>query len=155
MAKSILQIELRKQTPFESLEQEAYLNLLRTYGMLSAPFMQLFKQHGITNTQYNALRILRGAGGELPCLDIAERMVHRVPDVTRLIDRLVQAKLVMRRRSRVDRRVVLVRVTPQGHTLLDTLDHPVRDLRKQQLGHMPHDALTTLNQLLVKLRTPG
>ena len=155
MAKSILQTKLKQGTPFESPEHEAYLNLLRTYGVLSAPFMQLFKQHGITNTQYNVLRILRGAGGELPCLDIAERMVHRVPDVTRLIDRLVQAKLVMRRRTRVDRRVVLVRVTPPGRTLLDTLDQPVRDLRKQQLGHMTHDELTTLNQLLVKLRTSG
>ena len=87
MAKSILQTELKKRQPFESPEQEAYLNLLRTYGVLSAPFIQLFKQHGMTDTQYNALRILRGAGGELPCLNIAERMVHRVPDITRLIDR--------------------------------------------------------------------
>ncbi len=155
MAKSILQTKLKQGTPFESPEHEAYLNLLRTYGVLSAPFMQLFKQHGITNTQYNVLRILRGAGDELPCLDIAERMVQRVPDITRLIDRLVQVKLVTRRRSRVDRRVVLVRITASGCALLDSLNQPVRELRTQQLGHMTHDELTTLNQLLVKLRTAG
>ena len=120
MAQSILQTELKKHSPFESPEQEAFLNLLRTYGILNTPFIQLFKQHGITNTQYNVLRILRAAGGELPCQNIAERMVHRVPDITRLIDRLVQAKLVLRRRSRTDRRVVLIRVTESGRMLLET-----------------------------------
>ncbi len=154
MAPTSLQREIKRKEPFESPAQEALLNLLRTYGVLSAPFVRLFKQHGISDPQYNVLRILSGAGEELPCLEIAERMVSRVPDITRLIDRLAAANLVKRRRSRSDRRMVLVGITDEGRDLLSELDEPVRALRKQQLGHLSAEELTLLNQLLVKARTP-
>lgn len=154
MASSTLQTELKKTTPFESPHQEALLNLMRTYGLLIAPFTRLFKQYGITDTQYNVLRLLRGAGSELPCSELSERMLTRVPDITRLVDRLVQAKLVTRRRSRTDRRVVFVRLTEAGRERLLQLDQPVRDLRQQQLAHMTAEELDTLNHLLVKVRTP-
>ena len=155
MASSTLRTELKRTTPFETPHQEALLNLMRTYGILTAPFARLFKQYGITDTQYNVLRILRGAGRELPCSELSERMLTRVPDITRLVDRLVQAKLVVRRRSRTDRRVVLVRITESGRDLLAALDEPVRELRQKQLAHMSVDELATLNDLLVKVRTPG
>ena len=109
MVPSTLQTELKKTTPFESPHQEALLNLMHTSDLLIASFTRLFKQYGITDTQYNVLGLLRRAGSELPCSELAERMLTRVPDRTRLVDRLVQAKLVTRRRSRTDRRGVWVR----------------------------------------------
>jgi DNA-binding MarR family transcriptional regulator len=155
MARSILQEELGKKNPFASPEQEATLNLLRTHDHLQEEFARLFQGHGISDPQYNVLRILRGAGeGGLPCLEVAARMVTRMPDITRLVDRLERVGLAERSRTAADRRKVLVKVTPAGLDLLARLDRPVLDLHRRLLGHLTRDELAELNRLLVKARRP-
>jgi DNA-binding MarR family transcriptional regulator len=155
MGKSVLQDELRKKRPFECPEQEAALNLMRSQDFLAQQFNRLFAEHGITAPQYNVLRILRGHGGQgLPCLEIAGQMITRMPDITRLVDRLEQAGLVERARTSEDRRVVLVSITAAGQSLLAGLDAPVLELHKRTMGHFTPEELSQLNHLLVKLRFP-
>jgi DNA-binding MarR family transcriptional regulator len=155
MAASELQVEIDKRNPFDSLEQEAYLNLARTLGFLAQEFDRLFQQHGLSAPQYNVLRILRGRGGDgVSCLDIAKNMVHRMPDITRLGNRLEHAGYVTRGRTSEDRRVVLLRITPAGLEVLSRLDAPVGALHQQLLGHLAADELAELNRLLVKARRP-
>jgi DNA-binding MarR family transcriptional regulator len=153
-----LQHEIGKRKPFDSPEQEAYLNLLRTVAVLEVKIARMFKQHHLSEATYNILRILRGemaAGAPgVPCQLIGDRLVAQVPDVTRLVDRLEAADLAKRSRTSEDRRVVLISITPKGRELLDTLDAPLMELHKQQLGHMSRAELTELNRLLVKARHP-
>jgi DNA-binding MarR family transcriptional regulator len=153
---SKLQEEIKKRRPFESPAEEAFLNLARTFGVLDADFVRLFKQHGISEPKYNVLRILRGAGGDgLPSLDSASRMITRVPDVTRIVDRLERQGLVKRQRGADDLRVVLVNVTRKGLELLAKLDGPTRQLHCRQLEHMTRGELDELSRLLEKARTPS
>jgi DNA-binding MarR family transcriptional regulator len=153
MAQARLQEEIGKKHPFDCPEQEASLNLARTMDHLGQPFARLFQEHGISAPQYNVLRILRGTGGDgLPCLEIAAQMITRMPDITRLVDRLVEASLVQRNRCCKDRRVVRVQITEAGLDLLDRLDQPVLDLHRRQLGHLTRAELDELNRLLVKAR---
>jgi DNA-binding MarR family transcriptional regulator len=150
-----LQQEIRKKKPFEQPEEEAGLNLLRTVDCIRLPFERLFAEYGLSDPQYNVLRILRGHGGEgLPCSEIGTQMITRMPDITRLVDRLEQAKLVERARTSADRRVVLVRLTEAGSDILNRLDEPVRELHIQTLGHLKRSELAELNRLLVKARHP-
>src|SRR3954470_1607632 len=109
-----LQQEIRKREPFASVEQEAVLNLFRTSDRMQHRFAKLFREYGLTPSQYNILRILRGEGKAMPCLEIAQRTITVVPGITGLIDRLEQAGLVSRQRSVEDRRVVNVTITPAG-----------------------------------------
>jgi DNA-binding MarR family transcriptional regulator len=156
MPDSSLQVELKKKHPFESLEQEALLNVLRTSDQLNAEFTKLFNAHSLSGPQYNVLRILRGAGGDgLPCLEIAGQMITRMPDITRLVDRLETAGFVERCRTDADRRVVLVKITAGGLELLARLDQPVRDMHKKVLSHLTQDELRELSRLLVKARSPN
>lgn len=156
MARSGLQQELKKREPFAVAEQEAMLNLLRTADRLQLDFIRLFRQHGLSHAQYNILRILRGEGGDgLPSLEIGARMITLVPDITRLVDRLEAAGLVSRDRSATDRRVIRVRITPEGLDRLDRLDEPVLALHRRLLGHLGPDELQTLSALLVKARCPA
>lgn len=153
MAKSRLQQEIQQSKPFATPAVEAYLNLLRTSDQLQHGFRVLFKAHGITEPQYNVLRILRGAGPDgLPCLAIGERMVTRVPDVTRLLDRLENAALVSRERSKHDRRVVVARITRQGLGVLEALDGPIVERHEALMGHLNAEELAELNRLLEKAR---
>jgi DNA-binding MarR family transcriptional regulator len=153
MNRSALQKELRKKQPFESLEQEASLNLLRSADYMQAELNRLFSEYGISSPQFNVLRILRGLGGDgVPCQEIADQMITRMPDITRLVDRLEQAGFVQRARTAEDRRLVLVRILPAGLELLSRLDQPVLDLHKKALGHLSYEELTQLNSLLVKAR---
>lgn len=147
-----LQQEIGKKQPFDLPEQEAFLNLIRTASFLSADFDALFKKHGLTNAQYNVLRILRGEGTKMPSLAVAQRLVTRVPDITRLVDRLEAAGLVERERCTKDRRVVYVRITARGLAILEKLDQPVRDLHKSQLGHIPPKDLAALSRLMEAAR---
>jgi DNA-binding MarR family transcriptional regulator len=133
-------------------EQEAYLNLLRTADQLTGEFARLFRAHGITDPQYNALRILRGHAAKVATRKIAEEMVTREPDITRLIDRLEQAGLARRQRCEQDRRVVWVKITAKGLELLAKLDRPVLELHKRQLGHIGRKKLQTLSRLLSEAR---
>lgn len=134
-------------------EQAAFLNVLRTEDLLTAELRALLKSHGITAQQYNVLRILRGAGPEgLPILEIGVRMVTRVPDVTRLVDRMEAAQLVVRTRSDSDRRVVRTTLTPEGTRIVDSLLQPVTELHKRQLSHLTQEELAELSRLLEKTR---
>ena len=154
MARSALQHELRKKKPFDLAEEEAGLNLLRSSEFLREPFDRLFAEHGISDPQYNVLRILRGHGGKgLPCTEITAQMVSRMPDMTRLVDRLEKGGLVRRCRTDEDRRVVLICITAAGLALLGQLDEPVRKLHQRKLGHLTRGELAALNRLLVKART--
>jgi len=145
--------EIGKVRPFERPEDEAYLNLLRTTQVLTAPVERMFREHGLSEATYNVLRILRGAGKPgLPSQEIGARMVARVPDVTRLVDRLQDEGLVARGRVATDRRIVLVSITPQGLKLLGALDDPATELVKRLLGHLTRQELAELNRLLVKAR---
>lgn len=149
--------ELGKSRPFDSAEQEAYLNLRRTASVVNAEFEQLFRPLSLSEATYNALRILRGVGAVgCPCSRIAENLVARVPDVTRLVDRLEAAGLAERTRVSTDRRVVQVKITQAGLDQLAKLDEPVLDLHARQLGHLTKAELKTLSALLVKARErPG
>jgi DNA-binding MarR family transcriptional regulator len=153
----MLKDEIKKKKPFESPAEEAYLNLLRTTTVLAADFERLFKDAGLSEPQYNVLRILRGAGAGgtgLPCLEIASRMITRVPDITRLVDRLESAGLVERARTSEDRRVVLVKITRKGLDAIAPLDGPLVEIHRRQMGHMTRKELDELSRLLVKARVP-
>jgi DNA-binding MarR family transcriptional regulator len=150
--RSVLQEELKKRGPFAVPEEEVALNLSRTNDVIQCAFARLFKGHGISGPLYNVLRILRGEGRSLPCLEVAARMVTRLPDITRLVDRLEALGLVTRSRTEEDRRVVLVTITEAGRRLLDVLDGPIGALLREQLGHLSPDEQAQLNHLLVKAR---
>lgn len=154
MAKGRLQRELGKKGPFQSLEQESMLNLLRTGDQLQNRFGRLFREFGLTSAQYNILRILRGEGNPLPSLEIADRLVQVVPAITGLIDRLEQAEMVRRKRCESDRRVVYIEITGRALSLLAKMDEPVNRLHKDLLGHMTRTELKELNRLLEKAREP-
>lgn len=154
-----LQDELKKKRGFDSPEQQAYLNLAYTHAQFAAQFAQLFKAYGLSEATYNILRVLRGVRKHsengrdaLPCGEIGERLITRVPDVTRLIDRLVKAELVDRIRGEADRRVVLARITTKGLALLRKIDGPVLELHGQTLGHLTRAELKQLNDLLQRAR---
>ena len=149
-----LQHELGKRKPFELLEEEVFLNLVRTTAQLGSPFAELFKRHGLSEATYNILRILRGHGDPgRSCGQIGEQLVARVPDVTRLIDRLEEAGLVTRNRTTQDRRVVLIQITDSGRQLLNSLDGPVADLHRAQFAHLSRADLKQLNVLLADARS--
>jgi DNA-binding MarR family transcriptional regulator len=152
MAGGRLQQELKKKRPFESPEEEALLNLARTADQVHLQFARLFREHGLTPSQYNILRILRGEGRPLPILEIAGRTITVVPGITGLIDRLEDAGLVARERCARDRRVVYVSITPSGLDVLARLDEPLRALHRRLVGHMTDDELTQLARLLEKAR---
>lgn len=148
-----LQQEVNKKRPFDLPEQEAFLNLIRTAADLEGPLLGVLKPHGLTPSTYNVLRILRGSGKDgRHASAIGCDMVVRVPDVTRLVDRLEQRGLVARERSTSDRRVVVVRISKQGLALLKKLDGPVLEVHREQLGHLSEGEVRALNDLLVKAR---
>jgi len=131
-----IQAEIKQSRPFPSIEEEAFLNVLRTANALSQGASELLKAHDLTLTQYNVLRILRGAGEKgLTAGEVGERMITRDPDVTRLLDRLEKRGLAERWRCTHDRRVVWTRITQTGLDLIAPLDQPVTDLHRGQLSH--------------------
>jgi DNA-binding MarR family transcriptional regulator len=148
-----LQREIIQQQSFQSLEQEALLNLLRTADMLMQRLAAVLKPYGLSHSQYNVLRILRGAGVDgLACREIGARMITRDPDITRLLDRIEARGLVTRTRDQKDRRVVTARITPEGLRLLEQLDGPVEEVDRRQLAHLGERRLRSLIQLLEAAR---
>jgi DNA-binding MarR family transcriptional regulator len=140
---------------FDSPQQEAFLNLWRTYDRLRLLEDELFARHGLTAQQYNALRLLRAAHpAKVPTLNLASRLVSRAPDITRLIDKLVERGLADRERPVGDRRAVHVGITPAGIDLLDSIAAEVRECHEKQLGHLNTGELATLVELLQKVRQP-
>ena len=147
--------EIHQTKPFKSLEEELILNLERTTAVLRRPFDELLKAHAVSRTQYNILRILRGAGlNGLGCRQIAERLITYDPDITRLLDRLEREGLVERRRDQVDRRVIVTRITGKGLKLVGTFDAPLSELVKELLGHLKKHEARSLVGLLEKARAP-
>lgn len=150
----LLRTEIQQTKPFASVEEEAFLNLIRTANELWQELGGMLRGRQLTPTQYNVLRILRGAGDKgLPCGEVGERMVTREPDVTRLLDRLEHRALVARERSAKDRRVVVARVTDAGLRILDELERPVEDIVASQLGHLGAERLGQLIELLEIVRS--
>jgi len=114
-----LKDEIKQTKPFARPADEALLSILRTAAVLEHAENEVLKAHGLTHTQYNVLRILRGAGKRGLCgRDIADRMVSHVPDVSRLLDRMEDSGLIARRRDPDDRRHVTARITAAGRTVL-------------------------------------
>lgn len=134
------------------LESDAWVRIQRTADRLMTQLSQVLKPHGVSPTQYNALRILRGAGPDgLPCGEVAERMITADPDVTRLFDRMEKPGWIVRERSRTDRRVLLARITNEGLRLLDSLEETILGYHKATMGHLTQAELLQLNRLLERL----
>jgi DNA-binding MarR family transcriptional regulator len=131
-----------------SSEEAVFLELLRTTDMLSRGLVQVLKIEDVSSTQYNVLRILRGAPEGLACGEIASRMITRDPDVTRLLDRLEKRELISRCRETKDRRTVRARIAPEGLKLLARLDEPVQAAHRKQLGHLGRQRQQALTELL-------
>lgn len=140
---------------FDSLEQEAFLNLWRTYDRLHVIEEELFARFDLTPQQYNTLRLLKASHPErLPTLGLANQLVSRAPDITRILDKLVERELVVRERPQANRRTVLVGISREGLALLRKLDDEVRACHERQLGHMPRAQLERLIELLEEARSP-
>jgi DNA-binding MarR family transcriptional regulator len=140
---------------FDSPEQEAFLNLWRTYDRLRALEDELFAGFDLTPQLYNLLRLLKAARPEpVPTLALADRLVSRAPDVTRMLDKLEARGLVSRVRSAEDRRSVLVEITDAGLALLARIAAPLRACHARQLGHLPPADLERLTELLKAARAP-
>lgn len=140
---------------FDSPEQEAYLQLWRTYDRLREIEERLFTRFDLTAQQYNALRVLQSLKGEaMPTSALGARLVSRAPDMTRMLDKLEERKLVARQRNQENRRVVEVSITPAGTALLKKLAADVRSCSHEQLGHMSASSLRQFVKLLKEARLP-
>ena len=145
--------ELKQNKPFESLEDEVFVNILRTSEVLMRHQTEFLKQFELTPSQFNVLRILRGSRADgLICREISERMVAFDPDVTKLLDRLEARGFITRERQQKDRRVITVRITEEGLALLKKIDQPILDSVGELLGHMSEKKLKTLNGLIEEAR---
>lgn len=134
------------------LESDAWVRIQRTADCLMAQLSQTLKPYGVSPTQYNGLRILRGAGPDgMPCGEVAARMINQDPDVTRLFDRMEKPGWIVRERSRTDRRVLLARITNEGLRLLDSLDETLQSYHRSTMGHLTQAELIQLNRLLERL----
>lgn len=148
-----LREEIHQTRPFRSLQEEAFLNIGRTATVLQDAFEQMLRPYGISATQYNVLRMLRGAEPAGLCRnEVRDRLLTRMPDVTRLLDRMEAAGLVKRERSTSDRRLVSTRLTERGRQLVDSLDAPAADEQAIRLGHLSEAQLRTLIKLLTLAR---
>ncbi len=145
--------EIRQSKPFESIEEEAILNVARTAEIFTQASAEFLKGFGPSPTQYNVLRILRGAERDgLPCSQLSERMIARDPDITRLLDRMEARGWVVRGRSKGDRRVVLAYISKAGLQLTNDIDQPLRAMVKKTLGKIGRGELSSLIDTLEKIR---
>lgn len=151
-----LRDEIHQRRPFATPQEEALLNVVRTGAVLQDAIELLLKPYGISGTQYNVLRILKGAEPDGLCRnELRDRMLTRMPDVTRLLDRMEDAGLVTRARDAGDRRLVSTRITRQGRRLLDDLRDVVAEGNQRQMGHLTKEQLRTLSDLLTLVRQVG
>jgi DNA-binding MarR family transcriptional regulator len=140
---------------FDSLEQEVFLNLWRTYDRLRALEDELLGRFDLTPQQYNVLRLLKAERPQtVPTLGLANRLVSRAPDITRMLDKLAERGLVTRERDPENRRVVRVGITARGLALLERIAGPLRDCHARQLGHLAPADLQRLGELLRAARRP-
>jgi DNA-binding MarR family transcriptional regulator len=151
-----LKAEIAQQLPFASAEEEALLNVMRTADLLHREFHRRTLGWGITSTQYNVLRILRGAQPHgLPCAAIGDRMITAEPDITRLLNRLKALKLIRQRRDSHDRRVVITHISEAGLGLLHQMDPVIEHAPQELLGHLSPPEIAELIRLLELARTPS
>ena len=151
---SELKREIVQERPFSNPEEEALLNLLRTADCLNRAIQRKTRPFGITSTQYNVLRILRGSQPQgLTCSAIGDRMITADPDITRLLGRLKALKLIRQQRDKRDRRVIWTQISPAGLTVLAEMDPMVQEFPGELLGHLGHDRLTHLIELLELARS--
>ncbi len=151
-----LRDEIKQTKPFSSASEEAFLNIQRTSAALTREFESLLKPLGLTSTQYNVLRILRGAGSEgLLCRQLGERMITQDPDITRILDRMEKRGLLSRTRDTKDRRAIYIRITKDGLVFLEQLDKPVNDFHRKRLAHLDKNHIRSLIQLLETARNRG
>jgi len=149
-----LKLEIVQEPPFSSVEEEALLNLMRTSDCLQRAFHLKTRDWGVTSTQYNVLRILRGAQPNgLTCSAIGSRMITAEPDITRLLARLKGLKLIQQRRDRHDRRVVWTQISAAGLNLLREMDPVIQRIPRELLGHLSGAELAELIRLLELART--
>ena len=148
-----LKTEIKQSKPFASLELEALLNLERTADLVMRKTAGALKSAELSPTQYNVLRILKGAGPDgLACREIGERMITKDPDITRLLDRMEDRGLVVRARDEKDRRVVTSRITAKGAKLAEEMEQPLLKMHKQVIGHLGEKNLQALVDLLEMVR---
>ena len=147
-----LQAELRKRDPFASVEQEATLAILRTSDLLENRLARLLRAHGLTPSQYNVLRILRGEGQPMPCLEVAERMIQVAPAITRVVDQLLKLDLISKKQSADDRRVFTIEMKPSAQRLLKKLDQPMLDMHAALLEGVTKSDQKNLIRILEKVR---
>jgi DNA-binding MarR family transcriptional regulator len=139
--------------PVAPLEAQVFVSLLRTADALARGSEALLKPYSLSGTQYNILRILRGAGEQgLACREVGCKLISRDPDITRLLDRMESRGWIVRARETQDRRVVKTRITEEGLLLLAKLDAPVNEMHRRQLGHIPAKQLHHLSKLLDRAR---
>ena len=150
---SRLEAELKKSGPFSSLEQEAMLGIMRTSDLLENRMARLLRENGLTLSQYNVLRILRGEGEPMPCLEVAGRMIQVVPAITRVVDQLLGLELIHKMQSSEDRRVFLIELKPKAKRLLTKLDQPVLDLHASLLAKISKADQKKLINILEKIRS--
>jgi DNA-binding MarR family transcriptional regulator len=150
--KAELRDELRQNKPFRSLNEEASLNIVRTGSVLMGWFEQVLKPFGITGAQYNVLRILHGSPDGLCRNEIRDRMVTRMPDMTRMLDRMEEGGLVVRERETGDRRIVNTQVTAKGRRLLEKLEGLVVQELQHRFGHLSDSQLRSLVSMLTSIR---
>lgn len=151
-----LRDEIKQTKPFSSLEEEALLSVARTAAVLGHRIAEALKPYGVTETQYNVLRILRGAGEKGLCRhEVRDRLISQVPDVTRLLDRLEEMGFIVRQRDATDRRMVTSRITREGLRLLARMDEPVQEITRALIGHMSARNLRALIDLLASARAGG
>ena len=148
-----LHAELKSSRPYDLLEEEAHLSIMRTAALYEHAIAQVLKPHGLTPTQYNVLRILRGAGAAGLCRnEVGDRLLRQVPDVTRLLDRMTEQKLIGRERADTDRRMVRTHITARGLALLADLDGPVRAFHRSRLKGISQQKLRQLVDALAEIR---
>ena len=144
-----LKHEIAQERPFSSAEEETFLNLMRTTDCLQRAFQRKTRDWGVTSTQYNVLRILRGAEPHgLTCSSIGDRMITAEPDITRLLARMKVLKLIKQQRDKHDRRVVWTQISAAGLDLLHKMDPGVTKAPKELLGHLDRKDLAELTRLL-------
>jgi DNA-binding MarR family transcriptional regulator len=147
-----LQNELKKRGPFDSVEQEATLAIMRSSDLLENRLARLLREYSLTLSQYNVLRILRGEGKPLPCLEVANRMIQVAPAITRVVDQLLALKLITKTQSATDRRVFEIELTASADRLLKVLDKPILDLHASLLSNVSKTDLKSLIRILETVR---
>ena len=154
VVRTTLQDELKQTRPFKSVEEEALLSIARTAAVIEHATSEELKPFDLTLTQYNVLRILRGAGENGLCRnEVGERLVRRVPDVTRLLDRMEGSGLITRKRGGSDRRFVTALITDKGLKVLEQIDRELPAIHRQLVGHVAQKHLRELIDLLEDVRS--